>query len=400
MELDQSRSKALKITVICTGLFTFALPVGAADLSTRIANEQTLAPTIKLPAHLDEDLIYVEGQIGGERGLNLALDTGASVMVISPQLAERLRNAGKLKDMAGERVDTASGKQPNLHFVEVTDVRFGEFVVPRCGAAVLDITMLSKAAGETLDGLAGMALFESVTLVIDFPQKEVRVEMTNTRNTNGIVVVPCDYQGNTPWIGMELAGQRFAAMVDSGANVGFVVPLKGRRFPFVSPPVTVALSANLTDVTEEKEARLATNTVWGGITFERPVVDVTGRDFGIVGRDILTHFVVGFDQRSNLIWLAANTDSHVTSPQVKSLGLSLIPDERGLKVLGVIPNTDASRAGIRRGDYVTAINAEPAKEWSQKRLRALRNKADKFEVDILRKGKTKRVQLKVNVLIE
>jgi len=101
------------------------------------------------------------------------------------------------------------------------------------------------------------------------------------------------------------------------------------------------------------------------------------------------------------LWiLLTPATNRVASAPAKSVGLSILPDERGLKVFAVIPNTDAARAGIRRGDYIITINNQPAKEWHRKRLRALRDQAEPIEVEIVSCAKHRRLKFNVTTLIE
>ena len=362
-----------------------------------------LTNSFTLPSHLDEFYFYVQARVGDEGPFNLILDTGASHLIISPQVAERLRKTGALRDTGAVRVNTASGKKPEMHLAEVCGVSLGDFVVSNTQAVIVDLSIHSKLAGETIDGVAGMALFETGTLVLDYPHKEVRFEQGETRVTAQTIVLPCDFAGEmtfTPTLNIEVAGQKFQATVDSGNNSGFTVPFRDRSYPFVSAPVTVSLLANASDITETKAARLATNVYWGGVTFERPIVGLSHTDSGIIGRKVLEHFAVGWDQRRHRLLLTPAMNGPVVSEPTRSLGFSLLPDENGLRVMAVVPGTDAARAEIRRGDYITAINGEPAKEWNQKRLGALRDHAKTFEVEIFSTDKPTRIELKVNTLVQ
>jgi len=277
-------------------------------------------------------------------------------------------------------------------------VELGGLTVAKAEAAVLDLNMFSKASGESIDGIAGMALFEEGRLVLDFPRREVRLEQGDPTNGAQTVLLPCSFEHHLPVINLEIAGEKVGALIDSGFDDAFMLP-KSRRLRFVSPPVTVSLAANAADVTEEKAARLATNVIWGGVIFERPIIRISHTSSALIGRKVLEHFVVGLDQRRQWISLAPATNQVAFDP-AKSVGLALLPEERGLKVFAVLLNTDAARAGIHRGDYVLAINSQPAKEWSQKRLRVLRDQGESFEVEIVSGARHRNLVLKVSTLVE
>ena len=390
---------ALTVFVFFKCLLALATSTNAPDRLASSQNDLSQAQSFKLPVRFDEDWAILQVQIGQEKGLNLLLDTGASYLAISEELAGRLRKSGSLRDLASERVITASAKFPEVRFTEVTEVCIGQFAIPRCRAAVIDMTLPSKSFGEPLDGIVGMALFEAATLIINFSQKEVCVETPGTSYKDA-VVMPCVYQAHRPFVSLTLADRQFNMVVDSGFNGAFSIPWKHSRLPFVSRPITTGLAIALADTPETKQARLATNVIWGGLTFDRPIVAIGQQNEALVGNEFLKHFTLGFDQRNKLLWVVPATNAPVTSPPFKSFGYSALPNERGLKVYFVTPRTDAWEANIFPGDFITAINGKPAREWSQKQLRTLRDEADRIEVDVLRGGKTRHLQLRVSTLVE
>jgi C-terminal processing protease CtpA/Prc len=119
----------------------------------------------------------------------------------------------------------------------------------------------------------------------------------------------------------------------------------------------------------------------------------------MIGEKVLRNFRLTFSEREGVL-LAQAVTNRIAMPAERSIGLALAPEERGLRVLSVIPNTDAMRLGIVRGDYVTTINREPAKEWSRKRLRALRDQGEPFEVEVVHRGEKRRLTLRVQTLVE
>lgn len=377
-------------------------PDGRAADSTSNFKQIRSTNSITLPSHLDENCFFVQAYIGDEGPFNFILDTGATMLMVSPQVAARLRKVDALRDGEKVDVDTASGAKSKMDFALVRDVHFGDFVVPTptSEALILDMSPLSKLAGETIDGVAGMLLFQSGTIVLDFPHSEVRLERGEPGVSERTVVLECESNRRVPTFKMEVAGEKVLAQVDSGYIGSFTIPFNNGGVPLLSPQVLVGLAMGADGQTKQMAARLAADIVFGGVKFVRPVAHLSDRDSGLIGRRVLEHFVVGWDQPRHRLLLTPATSEPVLSPPIRSLGFSLLPDERGMKVMGVIPGTDADRARIRRGDYLSSINGRPATAWSQKQLRELRDSADTVEVELLSLGKPKRLKLKVSTLVE
>jgi len=354
--------------------------------------------SLTLPSRLDDRYFYLRASIGGEGPFNLILDTGASSLVVSPKVAERLRKKGILQNEGSRRIGSASGKFPMMKFGDVRDVRIGDLAVPEARTFISDMALASKVLGRTVDGYAGMQLFETGMLVLDYPHKKVRFERGELAVSQDTVAVPCDYVFYIPTIRMNVGGQMVTMEIDSGMDNNFEVPVKDHKYPFVAPPVTVSMSGTIDRVIETKRARLSTNVNWCGVTFERPIVGLSRTANGRIGREVLENFVVGLDQRRFKVFLTPATNGPITSKPEKGFGVGLLPDKKGLKVIGVIDNTDAKREGIRKGDYVTAINDTPAKEWSIQDLMNLHD-AEMIEVQLRSRG-TNRIQLKSTILIE
>ena len=139
------RLLALAASVAALALFA---PFGRCADSQSGSTAPGSTNSFALPSHADSMCFYVQARIGGEGPFNLILDTGASLLVITPQVAARLRKTGALRDGPRQRMEAASGKQPKLRLAEVRDVRLGEFVVAH--AESFEVEMLSKGKPRRL----------------------------------------------------------------------------------------------------------------------------------------------------------------------------------------------------------------------------------------------------------
>jgi S1-C subfamily serine protease len=78
-----------------------------------------------------------------------------------------------------------------------------------------------------------------------------------------------------------------------------------------------------------------------------------------------------------------------------------VPDARGVVIADVTPRGPAARAGIERGDIVTAIDGEPTASTGQLRNRIAATGGGKtVHVDLIRQGEKKSVDVKLDDLPE
>jgi hypothetical protein len=362
------------------------------------------ADGFRLPAEFieEEGIFILHAQIGGEGPLNLLLDTGASDLFISEQVAARLRKSGKLRRGRRIAVGSSSGRTRNLMLVEVANVQCGELSLKSSMAIVGDLSAPGAVIGKRLDGIAGIGLFKSGTLVLDYPAGEVWFESAAKRGTNWAQMLPFNFREAIPRLELDWGGERFMANIDSGAMRGFTVPLAVTNLSMTGPPVTVGTYLNLTESGDDRASRLATNVIFGGITFERPAVHWLAGNFGLIGVQVLRQFTVSLDMRNNQVWLKPATNGPVPGLPIRSAGFTLYPstDRGNLRVRTILAKSEAARSGIGHGSLLSAINGEPAANWTSKRWRELIEQADEIQVDLVQGKKTKRVNLKVKTLVE
>jgi membrane-associated protease RseP (regulator of RpoE activity) len=77
-----------------------------------------------------------------------------------------------------------------------------------------------------------------------------------------------------------------------------------------------------------------------------------------------------------------------------SAGLGeVLGTDKGILVARVGPDTPAARAGLQDGDVVTRVNGKAVTEVSELRRAVLRAGSDVVKLEVLRKGKTRSLEL-------
>lgn len=116
-------------------------------------------------------VILVPTFVNGKGPFEFALDTGASLTVVSAELARNLGVA------AGEaKAGMGAGGTVQVSISKVDSVRIGSAELPNLQVAIADLNALSLAAGLKLDGIIGFNLLKGFQVTIDYPRGLLRLE--------------------------------------------------------------------------------------------------------------------------------------------------------------------------------------------------------------------------------
>lgn len=70
------------------------------------------------------------------------------------------------------------------------------------------------------------------------------------------------------------------------------------------------------------------------------------------------------------MWLCSEDAGPLPSPPERTIGLSMVADPGGWRVVGIIPDSPAAGAAIQKDELVTEIEGHPAQEWTRDQLQA------------------------------
>jgi len=185
-----------------------AVTVGAqTGVPTPAASPRaTTQPAVKTPsatlsssaapieAHIVLGLTYVRGSINGSRPLDMVLDSGASVSVVTPQLAEELHlKTGETAAAAGP----GKGGDSMLHMVHGATLTLGGTTIADQTIAALPIDYIAQQAGVPTEGIFGGIFFTLFVLDEDYAAHTVRLlDSATFTPPAGFVSVPVDLGDN------------------------------------------------------------------------------------------------------------------------------------------------------------------------------------------------------------
>lgn len=288
-----------------------------------------------LPTRDCGELFMAAVEINGQGPLQMVVDTGAAPAVVLTSAA----------------ADRLFGRD---HPARIDRVRIGDFEARDCDLRVLGLEDVRAALDPDFAGIIGFTLFRDVLLTLDYPRRELRVAPGRLDPAvPGTVAYHADPRPFLPVRAGDVGGRM---LLDSGST-GTLGVRRLDGWLLDGEAIALRSSASARGSYVSRGARLAGNATWGPLTLERPTITTRNKSTSIVGADVFDGFAITFDQRRRLVRFAGPLDRPVTFAPVRSPGCILAPDPAGgLRVIAVMPDSSADRAGLREGDRVVAID--------------------------------------------
>jgi clan AA aspartic protease (TIGR02281 family) len=127
----------------------------------------------------EKPIIFVETMVNGKGPFNFVVDTGASHSVITNQTAEKigipLEGAECCESMHG-RSALGAGGVVAARTTTVDSIRVSDVEVKDIEVAIADLTNISTALQQTLDGIIGRNFMQGFRVIIDYPKQEILFE--------------------------------------------------------------------------------------------------------------------------------------------------------------------------------------------------------------------------------
>ena len=109
--------------------------------------------------------------------VNFLLDTGASELIISPEIAEKVGAA----KFGAEGAIFAGGKQASYEHGRIDTLSLGDWTVHYLPVHILDTSRFTAVTGGTsVHGIIGTVLLYRFLATIDYPQNQLTLRQTTT----------------------------------------------------------------------------------------------------------------------------------------------------------------------------------------------------------------------------
>ena len=132
------------------------------------------AAPVTVPMQVIVGLVYMQGQVNHSPPLNVVLDSGASLSIVSPTLAKAI----DLKSTHNtEALGVGTGSSSTLHVIDDAELAWGNPESPmrlaHQSAAVYPIEYVSAQIGKRTDAIFGSSLFLHYTITVDYERGRV-----------------------------------------------------------------------------------------------------------------------------------------------------------------------------------------------------------------------------------
>lgn len=125
----------------------------------------------------NEPLVMVEAEVNGEGPFKFAVDTGASMTLISPAVARR--SGVKSSDIRARAVG-ANG-QSEVTFGRLRSLRVGEAQLSSLKVAIMSMSHINRSARTHLDGIIGYNFLKRYRVTIDYAGRRLYLQPTTPR---------------------------------------------------------------------------------------------------------------------------------------------------------------------------------------------------------------------------
>lgn len=338
---------------------------------------------VVLSALTVSNYLVVEAKWDRHGPYHFLIDTGASVTLISPELAARygVKNPfppdTPLVRVKSAEGDTALLAPTMIRRLELDGARFEDVQ-----ALIYDCAPLSAHLGMKIDAILGFPLFRETLLTLDYPHSQVLLQRRSASPITIGSTIAFNNDRKTPIIPVKLGNQTFAALIDSGSDAALSLNPVGLNPVFAVPPQPGATVGTLTGDRAQQVGRLSATLTLGQYSLIRPVADITD-ELASLGGGILKYFTVTFDQEHNRVTFVRDTPAPIPPEPRRSAGLSFTKTPAYWRVASVVPGSPAVTAGVQPGDLVTRINGEPVGRWDIRRYELLVATATAIEFTFL-----------------
>jgi hypothetical protein len=338
--------------------------LNAALLATALQTKNESPATVRL-----DELGAVSTMIDGHGPYHFLLDTGSSIMVITPELAKRISLSG-----GGSQRVTGGGGSMQVQRLFLGDVGVGKAEVHHVAAVIIPLPLDVTYQGDygTIDGVIGYSFLSHFAVTIDNKADTATFSPAGSyRAPAGANSIPADLGDGTPVVTASIDGLRGTFKLDTGdsGTLTLTTPFAAAhrselRYSQAQPVLTEGVGG----IDQALDVRLRSFTL-GGATFPNVITTLSLAKTGIfgngttlagnVGDDILSYFVYTIDYPDHRVDFMPESDVAPYRPY-KSPGFSPTRQADGtFRIIAVVPQSPAYKAGLRTGDILLTLNGDP-----------------------------------------
>ncbi len=367
----------------------------------------------RVPFILNNDHIIIRLSINGSDDMNFMFDSGAGGILINKVFSDSIG-----LESASERLNTGAVGTHTVSIVKGNSIKIGDAQLNNINMMRDENNFEELDSGEEIAGIIGFHILSRFIVKIDYDSFElVFYNRSNYEYDGDGVILPIVLTYNLPLVvstvginnDTELEG---FFLVDTGARSDLII-----SSPTVNKFNMIDAVGNhyilKTDVgSSGKKAKIMYGKV-KSLTFaeheftqvpvilsqaENGVLSFDGID-GIIGNRILKRFNLIFDYPRSLIYLEPNANMSKRY-NVNVSGFNIFFREGKPVIKNVIDRSPASRAGLKNGDVIVAIEGTVSEDLTAQQIRDyFETEGVRLKLVIKRGSKLKYTELKLKALI-
>jgi len=334
-------------------------------------------PPVTIPTPIISGLVYMQGEVNGSAPLNVVLDTGSGLSIVSPSVAQAV---GLMSTQSTEAKGIGRGSSQTLHLLDDCELQWGnqpgELQLQHQQGAIFPIDYVSAGLGKRTDAFFGSNLFLRYTITTDYEHGRTTFSLPGSAPPPLGSSIPIQILSNVPYVEAIIEGEDGKKttglfLVDSGtANAAMILnkqfldahPGLIAETHLVAAPVVAAVGG----VIHFKLARVP-HLILGPFHFAEVVASVPDSSSGalananiagFIGTGILRRFTVTWDYMHKLMYLLPNPK--LEDPfETDASGLHLVspgPQYQAVMIDSVLPGSPAALAGLEPGDEILTVD--------------------------------------------
>jgi hypothetical protein len=321
------------------------------------------ATQTSVPFQIVGNHVYLDVTLNGKGPYHFVFDTGGE-NIIDPAVAKEIgatSSGASLVNGTGNASESSS-------FAIVKTLQAGDATVNDQVFTVLPVRKgIGRAAGAPTDGLIGYEVLSRFVTTFDYANKTVVFHLPGTYTAPaGATVVPIAQYGTQPQFPCAIDDVPATCTLDTGAreSLMFFAPFV-EAHPSVVPATLTALGVNGFGVGGASSGRLGRvqSLAFGGLTLHDLVGEYPSATHGAlampflganVGGAVWKRFTMTLDYHRLTMTLTPNAEFGARERWDRS-GVFLV-DKGGITIIDVRPGTPAAKAGLTKGEVITALD--------------------------------------------
>lgn len=320
-----------------------------------------------VPIRISENHVYIDVMLNGKGPYHFVFDSGGA-NVVDPEVAKEI---GALSGGSAQ-IGGVGNTTESSSFTMIETLQVGDATVTKQVFVVLPVRKgFGVRAGLPTDGLIGYEVLSRFVTTFDYGKQQVVFHMPGTyRAPAGASVVSIAQYGTQPQFACSIDDVPATCTLDTGArdSLSLFTPFV-KLHPDVVPTTLTASGVNGFGVGGSTMGRLGRvqTLSFGGLTLHDLVGDYTTQTKGAfampfiganVGGAVWKRFTMTLDYGKLTMTLTPNADFDVRDHWDRS-GLFLV-NHGAITIIDVRSGTPAAKAGLTKGDIITAVDGSAA----------------------------------------